>query len=88
VTASFLQQLERRALASGSLLCIGLDPHPEFLKANTAAAARDFCMGMIDAASEVACAFKPNSAFFEYFQYRRSLCKIRLRGVGRDSDHT
>lgn len=67
MTASFLQQLERRALASGSLLCIGLDPHPEFLKANTAAAARDFCMGMIDAASGVACAFKPNSAFFEAF---------------------
>ncbi len=61
----FFSRLEARALACDSLLCIGLDPHPEDLPEPTAAAAREFCRRLIEATSDLAAAFKPNSAFFE-----------------------
>jgi uridine monophosphate synthetase len=62
---SFFQRLEARAKAVNSLLCVGLDPHPNLLRAPTAAEARAFCLRLIDATYDLACAFKPNSAFFE-----------------------
>jgi len=65
---SFFQQLETRARAVDSLMCIGLDPHPADLPAGTApsaAAARDFCLRLIDATADLAAAYKPNAAFFE-----------------------
>ncbi len=62
---SFIQWLEARASEADSLLCVGLDPHPEALSEPTPAAARDFCLRLIDACAPHACAFKPNSAFFE-----------------------
>jgi uridine monophosphate synthetase len=65
MTESFLKQLEARARAVDSLLCIGLDPHPEFLPEPTGKAAYDFCVRLIDQTHDLACAFKPNSAFFE-----------------------
>ncbi len=65
MTQPFFQRLEARARAVNSLLCVGLDPHPELLSAPTAAEARAFCLRLIDATHDLACAFKPNSAFFE-----------------------
>ena len=62
---SFIQWLEARASEADSLLCVGLDPHPEVLSEPTPAAAREFCLRLIDACAPHACAFKPNSAFFE-----------------------
>jgi uridine monophosphate synthetase len=64
---TFIQRLERRAQTIDSLLCVGLDPHPELLPDNTAAAARDYCKHLIDRTASYAAAFKPNSAFFEAF---------------------
>jgi uridine monophosphate synthetase len=64
---SFFSRLETRARAINSLLCVGLDPHPADLTAPTAAAARDFCLRLIEATADVAAAFKPNAAFFEQF---------------------
>lgn len=64
---SFFSRLDDRARTRNSLLCVGLDPHPADLPAATAAAARDFCLRLIDATAEVALAFKPNAAFFEAF---------------------
>jgi uridine monophosphate synthetase len=64
---SFFSRLEDRALQADSLLCVGLDPHAPDLLAPTAEAARDFCLRLVEATSEVAAAFKPNSAFFEAF---------------------
>ncbi len=63
----FFTRLEARARQIGSLLCVGLDPHPADLPAATADAARDFCLRLIEATAEVAAAFKPNAAFFEQF---------------------
>jgi uridine monophosphate synthetase len=64
---SFFSRLETRARQIGSLLCVGLDPHPADLAAPTAAAARDFCLRLIEATADAAAAFKPNAAFFEQF---------------------
>ncbi len=61
----FFDRLTDRAYRSDSLLCVGLDPHPDLLDRPTAAAARSFCLRLIDACAPYACAFKPNSAFFE-----------------------
>lgn len=64
---SFFSRLETRARQIDSLLCVGLDPHPADLAAPTAAAARDFCLRLIEATADLAAAFKPNAAFFEQF---------------------
>ncbi len=61
----FFERLQARAIASDSLLCVGLDPHPELLPENSARAAHTFCEKLITATAEFACAFKPNAAFFE-----------------------
>jgi uridine monophosphate synthetase len=64
---TFFARLERRARAANSLLCVGLDPHLELLPEASAGAAKEFCLRLIEQTSEFACAFKPNSAFFEMF---------------------
>jgi len=58
---SFNVRLDRCIEKSGSLLCVGLDPHAERLREPVA----DFCRRIIDATADAAVAFKPNSAFFE-----------------------
>jgi uridine monophosphate synthetase len=62
---TFFEKLDQRARAIDSLLCVGLDPHPEELPEHTAEAAKAFCTRLINATHEVALAFKPNAAFFE-----------------------
>lgn len=64
---TFFQQLDQRARATGSLLCIGLDPHPADLPEPSASAAKDFCLRLIEATADLVAAFKPNAAFFEAF---------------------
>jgi uridine monophosphate synthetase len=63
----FIERLEQHAVEIDSLLCVGLDPHPEDLTESTAAAARDFCMRIVDATQDLAVAYKPNAAFFELY---------------------
>lgn len=68
---SFFTFLEKRVDDCSSLLCIGLDPHINDLRADgqlpTAESARDFCLKLIKQTSRYAAAFKPNAAFFEVF---------------------
>jgi orotidine 5'-phosphate decarboxylase subfamily 2 len=59
--------LSRRVDDCSSLLCVGLDPHPNDLPAPTAEAAREFCLRIIKATAAYAAAFKPNAAFFEMY---------------------
>ena len=61
----FFVRLHERAREANSLLCVGLDPHPELLPENSAQAAYSFCCQIIEATADLACSFKPNSAFFE-----------------------
>jgi uridine monophosphate synthetase len=65
IMESFFRMLEYRVQRVGSLLCVGLDPHPQDLLSPTGSAAKDFCLRLIDATEEVAAAYKPNAAFFE-----------------------
>ena len=64
---SFFEWLSQRVKQVDSLLCVGLDPHPDDLSATTADGAREFCLNLIHATSKVAAAYKPNIAFFEAF---------------------
>jgi uridine monophosphate synthetase len=62
---SFFKRLEARARSIDSLLCVGLDPHPQDLPEQSGEAARDFCLRLIEATHDLATAYKPNAAFFE-----------------------
>jgi uridine monophosphate synthetase len=64
---SFFGTLEARARSAQSLLCVGLDPHPESLPEPSAGAAEVFCRTLLEATADLACAFKVNSAFFELY---------------------
>src|SRR5258708_19467411 len=72
---NFLDKLLAASRQHNSLRCVGLDPEPERLPA----ALRDlpleqaivrFCHAIIEATTPYACAFKPNSAFFEVLGLR------------------
>ncbi|MGI4829760.1 MAG: orotidine-5'-phosphate decarboxylase [Janthinobacterium lividum] len=61
-------KLKSRMDAGNSLLCVGLDPELSKLPARfktTSHPLFEFCRFVIDATAEFACAFKPNTAFFE-----------------------
>jgi len=62
---SFFALLDSRARQTGSLVCVGLDPHPADLPEPGAEAAKAFCLRLIKATASEALAFKPNAAFFE-----------------------
>ena len=64
---SFLSLLQDRWTSAGSLLCVGLDPDPDKLPAavrNQPASIAKFCVDIVDATAEFACAFKPQIAYF------------------------
>lgn len=62
----FRTRLATSARRAGSWLCVGLDPDPTRFPAGLEAedTAR-FCLDVIEATADVACAYKPNAAFFE-----------------------
>jgi uridine monophosphate synthetase len=62
---SFFGKLIKRAQEIDSLLCVGLDPHPDDLTTPTLNATREFCHRIIEATTGLAAAYKPNIAFFE-----------------------
>jgi len=65
--AGFVQSLRARWLRSSSLLCVGLDPDLAQLPAHLAGkpdAFKTFCCAIVDATHDLACAFKPQIAFF------------------------
>ncbi|MDP6125473.1 MAG: orotidine-5'-phosphate decarboxylase [Candidatus Latescibacteria bacterium] len=65
---TFESKLCSAASKNGSWLCVGLDPRvqslPEGLP-STADGVTSFCHAIIDATSDLVCAYKPNIAFFE-----------------------
>lgn len=63
-----VQKLEDRMRTSNSLLCVGLDPVLEHIPARLQRERFPlfaFCREVVDATAPYACAFKPNTAFFE-----------------------
>ncbi len=64
---TFFSLLERHVQVCHSLLCVGLDPHPDDLPRATAGAALDFCVRLVRETARYAAAYKPNAAFFELY---------------------
>ena len=66
--SSFHQQLANSWHKSKSLLCVGLDPHPDllgrFVNADDKNEVLEFCMSVVDATHDLVCAFKPQIAHF------------------------
>lgn len=63
---SFNSRLAASAQRAGSWLCVGLDPDPDHFPAGlTEEDTLEFCLGIVEATADVACAVKPNAAFFE-----------------------
>jgi orotidine-5'-phosphate decarboxylase len=62
---NFLEKLINAARNNNSLLCVGLDPDPELMPDKVAIFA--FNKAIIDATSELVCAYKLNFAFYEAF---------------------
>ena len=62
---SFISRLEERVQEADTLLCVGLDPHPEDLARASGEGLYDLCMSIVDATHEQAAAYKLNAAFFE-----------------------
>jgi orotidine-5'-phosphate decarboxylase len=60
-------RLDKAWAASGSLLCVGLDPDRDRLPPSVADAPDAywrFCTAIVDATADLVCAFKPQIAFF------------------------
>lgn len=70
MTASVLDRLRARRAATGSPLCLGIDPHPDQLPEElprSVDGVERFARGLIEAAGPEASAVKINVAFFEAF---------------------
>ncbi len=62
----FVEQLRKAQQATGGRLCVGLDPHPEMVPGGgEVGAVERFLTAVIEKTKDDACAYKPNSAFFE-----------------------
>lgn len=77
---NFREKLEQAWERSGSLLCVGLDPDPARMPIDDVA---EFNLRIIEATHDLACAYKPNVAFYEalgpevgYAALRKTLAAI------------
>ncbi|OGO35890.1 MAG: orotidine 5'-phosphate decarboxylase [Chloroflexi bacterium RBG_16_57_8] len=60
---NFLERLAAAVHKNRSLVCVGLDPDPALMPVEIGVA--DFNRAIIDATSDLVCAYKPNLAFYE-----------------------
>jgi len=63
-----LTNLQKAQSKNKSIICLGLDPDPRKIPGDfgkTTKGMFDFLMRIIDATSDVVCAYKPNAAFYE-----------------------
>jgi orotidine-5'-phosphate decarboxylase len=64
---TFIEMLQDAQRRNGSMLCVGLDPEPARFPAHLkgdASKIYDFCAAIVDATKDLACAFKPQIAYF------------------------
>ena len=59
---TFVEKLQAAAERNNSLLCVGLDPDPALMPV---ADVVEFNRAIIEATSDLVCAYKPNLAFYE-----------------------
>jgi orotidine-5'-phosphate decarboxylase len=60
---NFIEKLTAAARKNSSLVCVGLDPDPKLMPEGTSV--YEFNKAIIDATADIACAYKPNFAFYE-----------------------
>ncbi len=60
---NFIDKLTSAARKNNSLLCVGLDPDPQLMPDKITVS--EFNKAIIDATSDLVCAYKPNLAFYE-----------------------
>ncbi|MFC2066108.1 orotidine-5'-phosphate decarboxylase [Chloroflexota bacterium] len=60
---NFIEKLTKAAQKNNSLLCVGLDPDPTLMPGKLSVF--EFNKAIIDATSDLVCAYKPNFAFYE-----------------------
>ena len=83
---TFIEQLRQAQQQNQSLLCVGLDPEPTRLPAGVARDAQgiyDFCVAIAEATHDLACAFKPQIAYFAAHRAEDELERLiaRLRQI-------
>ncbi len=84
MTRSYLERLGARTRATGTVLCLGLDPDPDALPdgfSRDLAGVERFAALLLEAAAPVAAAVKPNLAFFEAFGSAGIAALERLRAT-------
>jgi orotidine-5'-phosphate decarboxylase len=60
---NFFDKLQKATLKNRSLVCVGLDPDPKLMPEKIGVS--DFNKAIIEATSDLVCAYKPNLAFYE-----------------------
>lgn len=83
MSASYLDRLATRSAATGTVLCLGLDPDPVSLPdgfSRDLAGVERFAALVLEAALPCAAAVKPNLAFFEAYGSAGMAALERLRG--------
>ena len=60
--STFTDKIRQASDATSSLVCVGLDPDPALMPVQDVV---EFNRAIVDATAAVACAFKPNLAFYE-----------------------
>ena len=81
---SYLERLAARSSATGTVLCLGLDPDPASLPPGFSpdiAGVEAFSRVLLEAAAPLAAAVKPNLAFFEAFGSSGLAALERLRAA-------
>ncbi len=84
MTPTYLERLGARSRATGTVLCLGLDPDPDGLPAGFArdlAGLERFAALVLEAAAPFAAAVKPNLAFFEAYGSAGTAALERLRAM-------
>jgi orotidine-5'-phosphate decarboxylase len=84
VIAGYLERLADRSAATGSVLCLGLDPDPDALPrgfSRDLAGVERFAALVLEAALPCAAAVKPNLAFYEAFGSAGIAALERLRAT-------
>lgn len=84
MTATYLERLAARSAATGTVLCLGLDPDPAGLPEgfrHDLDGLERFVRLVLEAALPVTAAVKPNLAFFEAFGSAGLAALERLRGA-------
>ena len=83
-SATYLERLGARSAATGTVLCLGLDPDPAALPAGFShdlAGLERFAALLLEAAAPSAAAVKPNLAFFEAYGSAGMAALERLRAT-------